>query len=180
MIILINEHILQTQIMAFHPKLLTTIAIATSTVYPDTQPLHDLYPPLHLLPHTLNPSLHMSNQKRAPLHAPVISIHDIPRPFPLFLALLQVPLVALVALVSRDGRQPTMSGRAYLVRIEMKLVRRRFPLVLANDAVDLTLRTRNQVRLGRRPRSAIDLVRMREFAPIGPEKSPRNDRTDMD
>jgi hypothetical protein len=73
------------------------------------QPLHDLYPPLHLLPHTSNSSLHVCNQERAPLNPPVISVHDITRSFPLFPTLLQVLPVAIVSSlqVLQSG------GRAY-------------------------------------------------------------------
>lgn len=180
MITSIHEYILQTQVMTVQSKLLRLVLRRRPRWCRWGKPLHHPHPSRHLPPHGHLPVRQMGHQERRPLHPSIIAVHRIPRALPLLLALLQIPLVALIALVPRHRPQLVVPRRADLIRVEVDPVRRGLPRVLLDHARGLALRARGEVGLRRGPRPAINLARVCEVAAVRAKEGPGHDGADVE
>jgi len=176
MVIAINEDVLQTQVMQVQAEL---FGLSTGALDERRQSLHHAPPSLHLFSYTLLPLVHLSDQEGAPLMTPVVTIHQIARPFPLFLAFLDVPFVTVIATVTRNGLQMMMTRGLDLVRVEMQAVWSGLTLVLTDDTSDLAFNAGLKVRLRAGPWTKVYLHWVNEVTSIRTEERPRDDRTNM-
>ena len=103
-VVRVNEDVLETEVMAVKSELLGTIIKGR----PD-KPIHQSHPPAHLLLDTALPLRRVCKKESAPLHSPVIPIHHITGPFPLFFTFFKIPFVTVVTLIAWNGSQSMMS-----------------------------------------------------------------------
>ncbi len=181
-VVFVNKHVLQVQVMAIEHKLLwlllTTTPIAL-TVRDHTQALHHCQEPRHLLLHALLTLRQVRNKERRALHPAVILVHRVARTLPLRLALLPVPLVRCVRAIVRQRRHLVVPRRLDLVRVEVQAVWCGLALVLEDHTLNLALNARRQILVRCPPWPAVQLVGVRELAAVRAEEGPGDDRPDV-
>lgn len=166
--------------MAVERELLLAAPVAAALGCADAEALHHAHPAVHLRARRLLARGEMLDEERRALHPAVVRVHVVARALPLVLALLPVPLRALVRRVPGHRAQVVVPRALDRVRVEVEPVRRGLALVLVHDAADLARRARAQVRRRARPRPAVELGRVREVAAARAEERPRDDRPDLD
>jgi hypothetical protein len=100
MILGINENVLHTQVMEINSEL---VGLSARALQEYDESLHHALPPIHFFSHALLPLLQMSDQEGTPLVASIVTIHSIARSIPLLFTLLDVPFIAIITTITRNG-----------------------------------------------------------------------------